>query len=214
LDAKQHKIHFTVKLAYTVFLMVLVPKYLMDYGPSNFLYFCDVALFFALVSVWTEQPIWASAACMGILLFQVFWMADFLSMLAGKSLLGITSYMFDTGIPLFTRGLSFYHFWLPIFLLYLVFRLGYDRRAFMVWTLVTGILVPVCYFGVPLLPPGQYKLHVPVNINYVYGFGDHVPQTWMPPVLWLGMMMIGLPLLVYWPTHRLLKWKRLRLTRR
>ena len=30
-----------LKLAYTAFMAVLVPLYLRNYGPTNFLYFCD-----------------------------------------------------------------------------------------------------------------------------------------------------------------------------
>src|SRR5262249_15633145 len=32
-----------IKLAYTAFMAVLIPVYLKNYGPTNFLYFCDVA---------------------------------------------------------------------------------------------------------------------------------------------------------------------------
>ncbi len=40
------------KLAYTAFMLVLVPVYLRYYGPSNFLYFCDVALLLTWAGVW------------------------------------------------------------------------------------------------------------------------------------------------------------------
>ena len=43
------------------FVAVLVPVYLRDYGPTNFLYFCDVALLMTLVAIWTESSLWASA---------------------------------------------------------------------------------------------------------------------------------------------------------
>ncbi len=59
-----------LKLAYSAFLAVLVPYYLKAYGPTNFLYFCDVALLMALVALWTESPIWASIPAVGILLPQ------------------------------------------------------------------------------------------------------------------------------------------------
>jgi hypothetical protein len=209
MEGKQQKVHLTVKIAYTLFLAILLPQYWLDYGPTNFLYFCDVALFLTLLAVWTERPIWASASCVGILLPQTVWMVDFLSTLAGNPLLGMTQYMFDDGIPLFTRGLSFFHFWLPIFLIYLVYRLGYDRRALLLWTILALILLPVCYFFLPAPPPPAENPNLPVNVNYVYGFSDDAPQSWVPPGFWLGILMIGLPLLVFWPTHRLLCWKKL-----
>ena len=38
----------SLKVAYTAFMAVLVPVYWHHYGPTNFLYFCDVALFLTL----------------------------------------------------------------------------------------------------------------------------------------------------------------------
>ena len=43
--------------------------------------------------------------------------------------------------PRFARGLSFFHFWLPFFLVYLVWRIGYDRRAFAAWTTLACVLL-------------------------------------------------------------------------
>jgi hypothetical protein len=125
-----------VKLGYTAFMAVLVPVYLRDYGPTNFLYFCDVALLMTLVAVWSESPLWASAPLVGILAPQLFWMVDFLGEAAGFRLTGMTGYMFDPNKPLFTRGLSFFHFWLPWLLVFLVVRLGFDRRAWLTWAVL------------------------------------------------------------------------------
>jgi hypothetical protein len=41
-----------VKYGYTAFMAVLIPVYWWHYGPTNFLYFCDVALLLTLVGVW------------------------------------------------------------------------------------------------------------------------------------------------------------------
>src|SRR5262245_57426001 len=72
-----------LKLAYTGFLAILVPVYWRDYGPTNFLYFCDVALFFTLAALWLESPLLASAPLIGIFLPQMLWVADFLAELTG-----------------------------------------------------------------------------------------------------------------------------------
>ena len=98
------------KLAYTAFMAVLVPNYWMNYGPTNFLYFCDVALFFTLAALWLESPLLASMPAIGILLPQTFWCVDYLAGLFGIRVFGMTGYMFDAKIPLFTRGLSFFHY--------------------------------------------------------------------------------------------------------
>jgi hypothetical protein len=44
-----------------------------------------------------------------------------------------------------------------------------------------------------------------VNINYVYGLSDDKPQTWMPPLAYLGLMIVGLPVWVFLPTHLILR---------
>lgn len=106
----QGRIPLWVKLLFTAFVCVLVPYYWHCYGPTNFLYYCDVAFFMALVAVWTEKSIWASMPAVGILLTQAFWMVDFLGGIVGLQVTGMTAYMFSDTIPLFTRGLSFFHF--------------------------------------------------------------------------------------------------------
>jgi hypothetical protein len=44
----------------------------------------------------------------------------------------------------------------------------------------------------------------PVNINYVWGLNDTAAQTWMPPYVWFGGMLVGLPLIAFAPVHLLL----------
>jgi hypothetical protein len=56
----------------------------------------------------------------------------------------------------------------------------------------------------PPAPAGNPNL--PVNINYVYGFSDQAAQTWMPQGSFLAATMLGMPVLVFWPTHLLLQW--------
>ena len=194
-----------VKLAYTVFVCVLVPYYLRTYGPTNFLYFCDVALLMALVAVWKEDALWASMPAVGILVPQALWMVDFVGGFLGLHVVGMTAYMFDPGIPLFARGLSLFHFWLPLFLLWLMKRLGYDRRAFVAWTAIAWVLILVCYCLMPIPPAPHDNPNLPVNINYVYGLSDAKPQQWMPPLVYLGLLVVGLPICVFLPTHLILR---------
>jgi hypothetical protein len=200
LSKKHERIPNVVKWSFTGFVAILVPFYWSSYGPTNFLYFCDVALFLTLAAVWTEKPIFASMAAVGIVLPQVLWQVDFLGSLVGLPVSGMTSYMFDSGIPLFARFLSFFHFWLPILLLYLVYRLGYDRRALMSWTLLAWGLMLISYFLLPA--PGDPRSfdNQPYNVNYVFGLGEE-SQTWMPPLAWLGLLMLALPCVFFIPAH-------------
>ena len=45
----------------------------------------------------------------------------------------------------------------------------------------------------------------PVNINYVHGMSDAVAQTLMPPLAWLGLLLVGLPAVLFAPTHLALR---------
>lgn len=197
-------IPLAVKLAYSAFMAVLLPVYLRKYGPTNFLYFCDVALLLTLVGVWLEDPLMLSVATVGILVAQVFWLLFFLSHLFGRRLSGMTDYMFESQRSLFLRGLSLFHGWLPLLLLYLVSRTGYDPRALPIWTAIATALVLVCYFLMPPPSPASSRGLAPVNINYVYGFDNEKPQRWMPQWAWLLVVLAGFPLLLYLPAHFLL----------
>jgi len=197
------RIPMAVKLGYTLFMAVLVPVYWHHYGPANFLYFCDVALFLTLAGVWTERPLLVSLPAVGILASQGLWLLDFAFELAGGQLTGMTAYMFDEARPLYLRGLSLFHGWLPILLLYLVTRLGYDRRALWLWTAIAWGLVWTCFLFMP--PPSADHGIGPVNINYVWGFSDTEPQGWMPPLAWVLTEMAALLLLLYLPVHTLLR---------
>src|ERR1700722_4287197 len=98
-----------LKWTFTGFMLVLVPVYWVNYGPANFIYFCDAALFLALFAVWTNNALPASMAAVGILVPQFFWCLDFGGELLGFHMTGMTSYMFDARSPLFLRGLSLFH---------------------------------------------------------------------------------------------------------
>lgn len=201
--AAPHRLPLAIKLAYTAFMAVLVPVYWANYGPTNFLYFCDVALFLTLVAVWAESALLAGMAAVGIVLPQLIWVADFAAGLVGVKLLGMTAYMFDERRSLFLRGLSLFHGWLPFLLLFLVKRLGYDKRAFPAWWALAWALMLFCYLFMP--GPTPTASTTPVNINYVHGMSDTAPQTWMPPLAWFGTLLVGLPAILYWPTHLVLQ---------
>ena len=191
-----------LKLIYTAFMIVLVPVYWYYYGPTNFLYFCDVSLFFTLVGIWIESPLLISMCAVGLLAPQTLWVVDFVLNFFGVSLVGMTDYMFKHENSLFLRGLSLFHGWLPFLLVYLVWVYGYDRRGLPAWTALAWVLMLICFFLMPT--PDSNAGFKPVNINYVFGPSDAVAQTWVHPYVWLAGMMIGLPLLLFLPVHLIL----------
>src|SRR5688572_14473932 len=97
-SVQSQRIPTWVKIAYTAFVAVLVSYYLQAYGPTNFLYFCDVALLMGLVALWTEKSLWASVPTVGILFPQVLWCVDFLGGLIGWPITGMTNYMFNPSL--------------------------------------------------------------------------------------------------------------------
>lgn len=198
------------RVGFTAFMAVLVPVYLWHYGPTNFLYFCDIALVLTLVGVWMrgEWSGWGrgliSMCAVGIVVPQALWLVDFVGHWVGLRVVGMTDYMFDDKLPLFLRGLSLFHGWLPILLVYLVWRVGYDRRAVWWWTGLTWVVLPVCWLLMPA--PGEGGPGEPVNINYVFGPSDEKAQTWMPGWVYFGLLMVRLPVLAYLPAHLVLRW--------
>ena len=197
-----NRVPLWLKFAYSAFVIVLVPVYWYWYGPTNFLYFCDVSLFLTLVGIWIESPLLISMCAVGLLAPQTLWVLDFVLNFFGVSLVGMTDYMFKHENSLFLRGLSLFHGWLPFLLLYLVWMYGYDRRGFPAWTALATVLMLICFFVMP--PPNPNPGLTPVNINYVFGPSDNVAQTWVHPYVWLAGMMIGLPLILFLPVHLLL----------
>lgn len=170
---------------------MLVPVYWQQYGPANFLWASDIALLFVLVALWREAPLPNSMMAIGVLPFEIAWTADFLT---GSRLLGVASYMFDPGRPLYLRGLSLFHAALPVLMIFLLHRLGYDRRALPAQTLLTWIVVPVTFL---VTDPTD-------NVNLAFGLGRE-PQTLLHPLLYLGLEMILLPIVVCWPCHLVLR---------
>jgi len=200
-----HKIPLAAKVAGTAFLAVLVPIYLHTYGPTNFLWFCDAALIFTVAGMWLESSLLISMCAVGILLPQCIWLADFGANLLGFHFLNLTSYMFDPHLPLFTRGLSLFHGWLPLLLVWLLVRVGYDERALSAWTILVAALVLICYFFTP--PAGAHLANpnVPINLNYVYGFNDQQPQQWVNQNLYVVLLVGVLWLVAFLPTHLALR---------
>jgi len=183
-----------LKIGYTLFVCVVVPIYWRQYGPANFLWFSDIALLAMVPALWLENALLASTMAVSIIFFEGIWNIDFFARLAtGKSLIGLSAYMFDPKIPLFIRALSCFHIVLPLLLLWTLHRLGYDRRAFLYQTILALVVLPVSYL---CSNPRE-------NVNWVYGFGE-TPQSVLPAPIFLLLLVLLFPIVVYLPTHFLL----------
>jgi hypothetical protein len=176
-------------LAYGLAVPVIAVVYWRSYGPTNFLWLSDVALAFTFAALVTGNPLLASMPAVGVLPLELAWTIDFLT---GGRVIGLAGYMFDPKLSLYLRGLSLFHLALPPTLLFLLYELGYDRRA--LTTLLTWIILIITYVATD---PEQ-------NINWVFGPGSK-PQRVLPPRLYLVLEMVVLPLLVLLPTHLILE---------
>jgi hypothetical protein len=194
------KIPGWLKLAHTLFVIVVIVNYWRQYTPVNFLWFCNVALLTTCVALWLESRLLISMQAVAIVVWQLVWQLDFLVQLTtGVKTVGASDYMFDASVPLFVRGLSISHAWMPYLLLWLVARLGYDRRALLGQTIYGWLVLVLSYMLTTNLegPAG--------NVNKIYGLVDSTPQTWIASWQWLLLLMAVVPLILYVPMHILLR---------
>ena len=187
------------KLLFTAFMALWVPTSWQAYGPTNFLYLCNVALFLTLIGLWTEHPLLIGMAAVGAIIPQGLWIADFLSHFIGTPMVGTTNYMFEEMNPLLNRFLALFHIWLPFLLVWLVLRCGYDRRAPIAWTALATAILIVCYFWMPAAAVDPADPNRPYNINFAHGLRGK--QERIPALAWLAFVMIVPQLLWVLPVH-------------
>jgi hypothetical protein len=184
-----------LKVLWTVWVIFWAPVFWRQYGAQNLLYFCDLGNFFIAAALWMESPLLFSWQACGLLLFQSLYTIDLLgATISGKHVIGGTEYMFDATVPLFVRLLSLFHVATPPLLLWAIRRLGYESGGWKYQTLTTWVVVPINYMWRPER-----------DVNWARGpfsYEQHVVPGW----LYLVAYLIFVPLLVYWPTHLMLRW--------
>lgn len=187
---------FALKLLATVFISILIPVYAIHYGWANFLWFSDIGLFGTVLALWLDSALIASMMAVGTLVLETAWIIDFFGhLLTRRRVLGLSDYMFEPHNPVFIRALSLFHLVLPALLLWMVWRLGYDSRAWLMQTLLTLVILLATYL---FTDPAE-------NINWAFGPGTK-PQHLLPPMVYLLLVMLVLPLVVYLPTHLALRY--------
>jgi hypothetical protein len=97
------RVPLPLKLVLTAYMALQLSEYLMNYGPTDFLYFCDVALLLAFLGAWIESSLLVSMCCIGILLVQTVWLVNFATHFFGLHLTPLTDYMFRCAV---TSGLA------------------------------------------------------------------------------------------------------------
>jgi hypothetical protein len=188
------RIPLWLKIGWSVWVAVWIPLYWRQYGPTTFLWLCDVANLLILAGLWTESALLFSWQAVSVLLVQIAYTADVLGrLLFGRHLIGGTEWMFQDDIAMKIRVASFFmHTAAPPVLIWGVWRLGYDRRALRVQLATACVLLPASWFC------GE-KL----NLNWVWGPFNR-PQRWMAPGLFVPLCILGYSVLLFLPTHLLL----------
>ena len=78
------RIPLWIKVLWTVCVIAWIPLYWRQYGPQNFLFFCDLGNLFITAGLWMESALIFSWQANGLLLFQTLFIID----LAGTFLSG------------------------------------------------------------------------------------------------------------------------------
>ena len=108
----------------------------------------------------------------------------------------MTVYMWDDSRAMGVRLLSLFHVPMPPLMIWLVWRLGYDRRALLVQTILAWVVLPVSYA----------LAREDNNINWTLGFGTQQPNPlFKAPLVHVALLMVTFPLLLYVPMHFLLR---------
>lgn len=177
--------------AFSAWMVVWVPVVLWAYGPQNFLWLCNLAQFLVLYALWRGDRLLLSSQAGLVCIVGLAWTTDFLLALAtGGRSAAFTAYMFDPVLPLPARAVSLYHVGLPIFMLWVLHRSGYDRRGPWLQTVIGAVTVAA---GWLLTEPHR-------NINWVHApFG--IEQSWVPEPLYVAGLLVLYPVLLYVPGH-------------
>ena len=175
-------------------LLVWVPAYWHTWGASNFLQLCDLAVILTCLGLWTNSRLLISSQAVSSLVVDLIWMLDASwRFLTGHYLLGGTEYFFDARYPLWVRLLSLFHVVMPVLLLWSLHRIGYDRRGFALQSLIALL----AFIASRFTSPGK-------NMNYAFT-DPFFHRAWGPPAVHVAISVLLLIVVVYLPTHLVLR---------
>ncbi len=176
-----------------LWLAVWLPAYWRVWGWANFLHLCDVTVILTCVGLWFGNSLLLSSQAVASLVVDLAWTLDVTwRLVLGKHLIGGTEYMWDARFPLWVRLLSVFHLFWPLLVVWTLRRVGYDRRGWLLQSAIAAVLLVVSRLVQPAL-----------NINFAYRdplFG----RAWGPAPVHLAVILLGVIVVIYWPTHLVL----------
>ena len=171
-------------------LLIWIPSYWHTWGASNFLQMCDIAVIFTCIGLITDNRLLISSQAVSSLLVDFAWIVDAASQfLFHRHLTGGTDYLFDAQYPLWVRLLSLFHVAMPILLLALLGRVGYDRRGFPLQ----------CVIAVGAFMASRFT-NPAKNMNFAFG-DPFFHRAWGPPAVHVLISFAFMVVVVYFPTH-------------
>lgn len=190
-----NRIPLWFKIAYTFWAGVWFWLYAGYYPTAHFLWMCHVGNLILVLAFWLESPLLISWQANALLLADLLWTMDLaVRLTVGIHPIGATWYLFGGQLPLWPRLASLFHLAMPWLLLWGLWTFGYDRRAIWCQLASCWILFPLSY----VLGSKEE------NINWVYGpFGSS--QDFFPPLVFLVGVMVAYPIVVFIPSHMILR---------
>jgi hypothetical protein len=183
-----------LRCAALAWLVVWVPAYWHTWGASNFLQLCDIAVILTCLGIWTNSRLLISSQAVSSLLVDLVWTIDASwRLVTGHDLLGGTEYLFDARYPLWVRLLSLFHVVMPPLLLWLVHRIGYDRRGFALQSVIALLAFSASRFTAPAK-----------NMNFAFT-DPFLHRAWGPPPVHVAISVLFMVIVVYLPTHLALR---------
>ena len=186
--SKQRKIPLLIKWLYGAFMALYIPVFLIGYGPQHFLWLSSVILILAFLATIFESRFLTSMAAVGGLVFESLWTLDFLftaiALMIGSSVTGFTDYMFDPNLSIWLRVIALFHLALLPLLIWLILRLGYDPRTWIVQVVFTWIIILVTWFFT----------NPSLNINFVFSYVkfEHLNMGAIPFLIMLFVTVVVL----------------------
>jgi hypothetical protein len=177
-----------------VWLAVWTAAYARGYPLANFLQLCDLAVILTCLGLWLGSPLLLSMQALSSLLIDLAWDVDIAwRAMTGGHLVGGTEYMWDATIPLWLRLLSLFHIAWPPLLWWALRQVGYDRRALAVQTALAAAVLALSRVAMP-----------EANINFAHR-DPFAGRSWGPAPVHVLLTAAGLFVLVYGPTHLVLR---------
>jgi hypothetical protein len=175
-------------------LAVWIPAYWHAWGWQNFLHLCDIAVILSCAGIIFGNRLLISSQTLATLIPGFVWCLDAGWRVAfGHSLFGGTEYLWDASHPLWIRMLSLFHIALPVLLVALCIRVGFDRRALVFQSGITLALLAISRW-----------IGAVSNINYTF-FDPVFHRQLGPAPIHITIIFAGILLLFYLPAHVFLR---------